>query len=304
MSGAPTFNDQVKALGDGHTRTLDRYSKKRKCGFYGRPAYNWRQNEDGSIEAVASTCNAWYCPTCGPRKQAILESAIVRAVGERGLCQRMSLTVPSDPHTTPQFDADILRDGWRHLCDAYRKKFKRSMSYIWVKEIQNGRPHLYVFTRDIKHRWARSIWNKNTGGKQVRIRKFEALDAPRMAAYATKSAFKNALEYGTSCGRWCGSSRDITLGLSHRGDGSGEWHHVDHPLDLKAFPASDVEILKTDNVARPIAVRIKSRSMDTSLKGSHCADTPPPPPWGANEVSTERSSGTPHAEGLAGGGAQ
>ncbi len=291
MSATITFNDQVMERSEGHAPTLDYYSKKRKCGFYGRPAYNWRQNDDGSIEAVASTCHSWTCPSCGPRKQAILEAAIVRAVNERDLCQRMSLTIPYDPRATPQDHAKRLKDGWRHLCDAYRKKYGRSMSYVWVKEIQGGPPHLYVFTRDIEPKWARRIWHKNTGGKQVRIDKFAPSDAPRMAAYATKSVFKNAVEYGTTCGRWCGSSRDITLGLGYHSDGQGEWHHVNQPLDIKAFPADEVEILKTDRVARPIAIRIKSRTSDTSLKGSSRAESPPPPPLGAerSEAASEAS---------------
>jgi len=300
---AQTFNDQVTRR-SRQFRALDNYSKKRKCGFYGRPAYKWRQNEDGSIEAVASTCSAWRCPTCGPRKQGIVEAAIVRAVKEHNLCQRLSLTLADAPGASVQEYADRLRDAWKHLRDAYRKKFDRPMSYIWIKEIQNGRPHLYVFTRDLPHKWTRKIWHKNTGAKQVRLRRFNLDDVPRMAAYATKSMFRNAVKYSGLRGRWCGSSQDITLGLGRKRSGDSEWHHVNQPLDVKAFPADEVEILKTDRVARPIAIRIKSRTRDMSLKGSSRADSPPLPPWGDHEVITERSSGTPHAEGLAGGGAQ
>ena len=301
------------ATGSAHSaRGLDRSYTKHNCANYGAQAHLRRYNKDGSIDVIALPCWRWTCTACAnniltPR----MGNEIVRILSSHGLDQWVSLTLRHDTAPDPAHYAKELLAAWRKLTRQYKRDHGAALPYLWVKEIENDWPHLHVFTHGVRKKWLKKWWHRFTGAQQVRLTPITRTPE-KLASYAIKNIPGNARAYGTSCNHWWGTSAGIHLKLRPKSEApKGEWEHHVGPIDLRDYPKDRCEIIRTDRVARPTALRVKPRNKGLatqhsamSPQGSPCADSPHTRRAATNVVSRpSEARRTAHAVEAVGGGA-
>ena len=199
---------------------------KYSCGF-GR-IFRGVVTEGGIRRTIHSRmeCKRWSCPDCGPKQAWILQQLIAAKAKELGLFRMLTLTL--DPKKIKGEAYTHLNESWRKLREAFRRKFKASISFIAVNEYQkNGMPHKHVLVdRYIHQKWVKNKWKKLGGGHQVDIRRIKNEDDP--ARYICKYLTKDVLINAPKGRKRVTTSRDIKL--REKVD-TGEWELVEAELD-------------------------------------------------------------------------
>jgi hypothetical protein len=235
------------------------------CASHGPQAHFARITADGSVELLAAPCMRWSCRACGPETLLPrLRKELIRAVSEHDLRYWVTLTLVHPRNPDPIRLAKRLAAAWKAFRDLYRKQFGKPLRYVWLKEVHKGAPHLHVFTQPIDERWVKKTWHSLTGAYQVKAVLLESdEDIARRVCYATKSTCGNATEYGTTCGRWRGTSRGIHLRVRPRSPGGSGWRMMPGPIDLSRYPASACRVEWADRVGRPkkVIVAAPGRSL-------------------------------------------
>jgi hypothetical protein len=250
------FQEMARSKQD---RVLERrYLRQHKCAVYGAQAHFYRTLPDGTRELVAAPCRRWSCPACGPENRIRLCKELIRAVEAHHLPFWITVTLVRDPLTTTQGQAKRLTKEWKALCDLFRKRFHRPLRYIWLKEIQANKPHLHLFADSINRRWLRDTWHDLTGAFKVKVKPLAThYDVADRVDYSTKHICKNATVYRTSCGRWRGASKGISLRVRpRRKPGPSEWQRVKRPIIESEFENMPHRVEDSDRAARPTRVII------------------------------------------------
>ena len=169
------------------------------------------------MEFMEIPCKTWACVRCGENiLRPRLIAAIASALTTHQLNQYVTLTLGDKQIHNIEKATQKLMKAWRGMRYQYKRKFGSTMTAIWVKEITRGRPHLHVFTKNVRPTWLRREWHKRTGGQQVKISTIDPETHERISGYTVKSIRDNAIEYDQTLGRWCGTSQDIKLGLNDK----------------------------------------------------------------------------------------
>jgi hypothetical protein len=233
-------------------------NREHNCATHGPQAHFARIHPDGSRELLAAPCLRWSCGACGPETLLPrLRKELIRAVAQHGLTLWVTLTLVHSGTPDPVHLAKRLSAAWKALRDLYRKQHGKPLRYVWIKEVHNGAPHLHVFTQPIDERWLKVTWHGLTGAHQVMaILLASDEDIARRACYATKSTCANATEYGTTCGRWRGTSRGISLRVRQRSRGGSGWQMMPGPINVTRYPASACRVQWVDRAGRPKKVII------------------------------------------------
>lgn len=171
-------------------------------------------------------CKRWSCKTCGPKQAWLLQQRIAAKAKELGLFRMLTLTL--DPKKVRGDPYKHLNESWRKLREAFRRKFKKSISFIAINEYQkNGMPHKHILVdRYIHQEWVKNKWEKLGGGHQVDIRKIKNEDDP--AKYICKYLTKDVLINAPKGRKRVTTSRDIKL---REKASKGDWTLVEAELD-------------------------------------------------------------------------
>ena len=236
------------------------YYKQSNCAEHATGRYAQTVNPDGSKTLIYLPCKKWSCTHCAyevlyPR----LSVALYHAIREHDLNQWITLTIPHDKQRPdPARYSRKVSKVWTAIRNAYAKKFKTPLVYFWVREIKDGWPHLHVITKDINKKWLKKQWHKRTGGQQVHIQPITGA-APRLVDYALKDIHNGAAQYGNSCGRWWGASRDLGIHLHPKPveDDGRVWQCVQGTL--ADIVGDNHQVIRTDRVGRPTEILINER---------------------------------------------
>lgn len=251
----------------GPDRPLDK-SKKRTCADYGPQAYFRRVYPDGSAEYIAAPCDRWSCARCAPALRVRLVEEIHRAVTQHGLNQLLTLTLRHDTDPRPGHYARKLLRKWGRLRCLYAKHFNIRLLFIWLKQVEDGWPHLHIFTCGLDLAWVKTQWKKSTGAYEIDLQDIDLSTMPGPAGYATRQIHDNASTYKKSCGHWCGSCSDIKLDVRQRGRGEGRWERYTGSLDLKLLGLSEDECAEIRRDSRGVYLNY----LRTKPKGGAHAD--------------------------------
>lgn len=235
---------------------LDSY-KTRNCADGSPRVTLQRHNPDGSVDLLVAPCDSWTCPRCARRQRQRLVHKVVETMAKHGLHQWLHLTLRWDGPPRPDRDAKRLLNKWAALRSLYAKHHDKKLPFVWFKHIENGRPHLHIFTCGLDLEWVEREWRKRTGAFQIRLAEIDPTTMPTPVWYATRMIYDNALEYGTSCGRWWGKSQGIEIDLRERGKGDGEWTVSTQPLDAQAFSPDQYDVGEWSPLGHPLHVRLK-----------------------------------------------
>ncbi len=173
-------------------------------------------------------CKAWTCPSCGPKKAKRLRKAIVVVANERKLTRFLTLTLDPKACSADQ-SIDHIRECWRKLRIYFNRRYKVSITFIAVLELQkSGYAHLHVLVdRYIPQRWLQQSWQSLGGGKFVNIK---WVDVHRIAAYLSKYFTKEILlaDFKARTRRYS-SSRDIHLMVKDKTE--SKWNLCKFPIE-------------------------------------------------------------------------
>lgn len=171
-------------------------------------------------------CKRWNCPDCGPRRAWQLQQDIAENAKKHDLSRLMTLTL--DPRRIRGDPYKHINESWRKLREAFRRKFKRPLSFIAVTEFtKKGLPHKHVLIDEfIKQSWLSQRWQNLGGGRIVDIRKIGDMEnvARYVGKYLTKDVFINAPKKA----KRVTTSRNIKLREKEK---AGEWNLCDVELD-------------------------------------------------------------------------
>ena len=196
----------------------------------------------GIEEWVHINCRSWRCEVCGPLiRLPYLRERMTEEATAHGLTLWVTFTLPAD-HGSPQELCAHITKAFSKLTNRYKCKPGPRLSYIWVKEIKDGRPHLHVFLPPwIKRKRIKELWHRYTGGQQVHFKTIDPDTIGERVGYSTKSIIHSACKYGTSCGRWYGTSRDIHINVDRPDREGSEWELVRGAVALDGMARHDIK---------------------------------------------------------------
>lgn len=163
-------------------------------------------NQYGFLRA---DCKKFSCPDCGPKKAKRYRAAIGKRAEENRLTRLMTLTL--DPKKCAKKDSvAYLRDSFAKFRVSLLRRFKKTISYIAVVELQNsGMAHLHVLVGVyIDQAWISQAWQSVGGGKIVDIR---FVDVHRVNAYLAKYLTRDLFLSVPPSKKRISTSRDIRL---------------------------------------------------------------------------------------------
>jgi len=209
--------------------SLDSYKRNRNRGC-GRWSLKGHFKEQGSEETryIRLGCKKWTCEVCGPKKATRVRHAIKARAVELNLNRFLTLTL--DPRAcSPEESIPYIRNCWNKFRTYLKRKYKGTISYITVVELQkSGYAHLHILIdRFIEQSWISEAWQAVGGGKIVFIRQ---VDLHRIAPYLSKYLTKDLLlgQPDKKYRRYT-TSRDIQLLVKTK---TGEWTLIKLPLEI------------------------------------------------------------------------
>jgi len=165
--------------------------------------------QTGSVTVLAPAyCKRWACHNCGPLKAKKLASRITATTATKFL----TLTVRTDPASTPQETLDMMTRSWRALWKRIRRvQGERAKGYVRIVELTKaGNPHLHLaldcayIRQGTLARW----WRELTGSQIVDIRTIRSDHG--LARYLSKYLTK-AHETISHRRKWSQSSHFLPL---------------------------------------------------------------------------------------------
>jgi len=157
------------------------------------------------------------------------------------------MTLTMDPKKVQRSDAYAhINESWRKLREAFRRKFKKSVSFIAVNEFtKKGMPHKHVLINQyIPQRWLSNKWDSLGGGPIVDIRMIH--DLPNMSKYVGKYLTKDILIKAPKGSRRFTTSQDIKLREKGQDIKFSLWDlDIDRILELQNGQV-DVEVTNKD----------------------------------------------------------
>lgn len=235
---------------DSQIRSTSYY--KRNCSSLKQRRYVRRLIEGvGIYEYKPVPCRCWTCATCGPDfRLALLRQALEQHIPDHDLGSYVTFTIPKKPGTAAELSKAITKALGKTL-RAYAKKTGTKLSFVWIKEIKQGRPHLHTFLpRSIRRKQLKKLWHHYTGGEQVRFRTIDFGTISRLVGYNTKGIIAAARMHGTSCGRWYGTSRDIRICIDRpKGENEHGWTFINGKVDFTKIQA---QIVEKDRLGYPV----------------------------------------------------
>lgn len=161
-------------------------NRNKRCGF-------WSLEGELSNRTYYSRlrCKAWKCPRCGPKKVKQIRRGIIERATQKNLCRFLTLTL-NPRYCTPDGSISYIRRCWNELRTYLKRRYKASISFIAVVELQqSGYAHLHILVdRYIEQSWIKKAWQAVRGGEIVDIRYVDIHRiGPYMAKYLTKEVF-------------------------------------------------------------------------------------------------------------------
>ncbi len=203
-------------------------NRNRSCGYMmaTRTVVDGLQ---GYREFARIYCKRWSCPDCGPYLTWRFMSRLAVVAQENDLSRMLTLTL--DPNTAPTDKMEAvahLKGTWAKLRTYLKRKFKQTVSFVWVLEFhKSGLPHLHVLVdRFINQRWISANWSAIGGGRIVDIRRVKNVE--KAGWYLSKYLSKDDILRVPKGIRRYGTSRDIKLFPKAETDG---WGLVDSDID-------------------------------------------------------------------------
>lgn len=225
---------------------------KRNCSRLKQRRYVRRLIEGvGIYEYKPVPCRCWTCATCGPDfRLALLRQALEQHIPDHDLGWYVTFTIPNKQGTAAELSKAIPKALGKTL-RAYAKKTGTKLSFVWIKEIKQGRPHLHTFLpRFLRRKQLKKLWHHYTGGQQVKFRRIDFGTISKLVGYNTKGIIAAARLYGTSCGRWYGTSRDIRICIDRpKSESDLGWTFVSGRVDFTKIQA---EIVDVDRLGYPV----------------------------------------------------
>jgi hypothetical protein len=213
-------------------------------------------------------CRRWTCDTCGPDlRLVVLRQALYQAVPEKDLAWSCTLTIPRPKVRTPPGElAKAMTKAFSKLVRRHNttksKKTKQKpapLTYAWIKEVKNGRPHLHMFLpRSVGRRRISRLWHAVSHGKIVKFKPIDFNTVTTLVDYNTKDICATARRYGTTCGHWYGTSRNIRVNID-RPDVETKlgWEFVNGRIDFGKLPT---QILVKDQAGYPIRFLVDTKA--------------------------------------------
>lgn len=256
------------------------YIYKPNCAALGPRNHAERVNDDGSIDLFALPCKSWRCSECAetlllPRLRGDIETAIIL----QGLNLHVIFTLCRAGQPGTRDLSALIMLSWRKLTAKYKRHYKKALSYVWIREVKDGWPHLHVLTSGVDERWLKDSWHHLTGAHQVKV--VPVTDPSTMAGYVTKQIHANALIYAKSTGRWWGKSAGLNIRCRPQAraaaPGKGKCKFVRQPLDRAECERLGARIYHTDRLARPLVAVVDPKPLLNSYPSSHAGILPGAP---------------------------
>lgn len=206
----------------------------------------------GTYEYKRVPCRRWTCATCGPEMRLpLLQNAMTMAIPAHCLGCYATLTIPRTSRGTAQELSKAVTKAVAKLMRRYAKRTKAGISYIWIKEIVHGRPHLHLFLPDtIKRKLFKTLWFDLTGAKQVKFKPIQPGTEAELVGYNTKGIIEAACLYSTSCGKWYSTSRSIRINIDRlERENTVGWRFVKGRFDFTKAPA---QVVDKDRLGYPV----------------------------------------------------
>lgn len=256
----------------------------------------------GSYEYKRVPCRRWSCAACGPEMRLpLLRNALEQAIPAHELGCYATLTIPGTSRGTAQELSKAVTKAVAKLMRRYAKKSKAGISYIWIKELKRGRPHLHLFLPGtIKRKLFKKLWFDITGAKQVKFKPIQPGTVAELVGYNTKGIIEAACLYATSCGRWYSTSRSIRINIDRpERENTAGWTFVKGRID---FGKVQAQVVDKDRLGYPVRFLTDIKAPPRRLssipsraavaEGSEGAQPPMDP-----KAPAARAAGDEHAPG-------